>query len=345
VDTPEQLSNLNPVPQLPPTVLQEISLFVQRMPAWLFALLSLVGIFLSYQVVGGLLLLAAFGLELSNVNVNAYRWATMVGQVLFILVPTVILARLRFPRVENVFRFGKIHLGQILLVVIAVFALQQLLQGYLMVQESVPIQFPPFIQDIIDMMKTMMEEMYRMLTRADSLSEFLVVVIVIAVTPAICEELMFRGLIQRTLEGTNPSSAPSLHHGGSTGARRGMTAAISAGIIFGIYHMNPFTLIPLAALGVYFGFIVYRTQNIVPAMVAHFFNNFLACLAAYLKLDDDFLAIAPTEKPTATVLALNFSLSAIVFLAATWYFVRITKPQPEQQQDELPRHEGTEFFI
>lgn len=280
------------------------------------------GIFFSYQIVGGLILLAAFGLDLAKVDVNAYRWATMLGQILFILIPTIILAKLRFPHVHNVFRFGQFHIGQILLVVVAVFALQQLLQGYLLMQDSVPVQFPPFIQDIIDKMKVLMEEMYRMLTAADSLPEFLFVVLVIAVTPAICEELMFRGLIQRTLEEQPQRSLdPTIHQ--SDG--RGMLAAVVAGIIFGVYHLNPFTLIPLAALGVFFGFVVYRTQNIVPAMVAHFFNNFLACLAVYLKLDDDFLAIAPTGEPTATMLATNFALNAVVFVAATWYFVHITR--------------------
>lgn len=301
----------------------------------MFALLSLVGIFFSYQIVGGLILLAAFGLELSSVNVNAYRWATMIGQLVFILIPTVVLAKLRFPNVKNVFRFGEFHVGQILLVIVAVFALQQLLQGYLVMQESVPVRFPPFIQDIVDKMKTMMEETYRMLTAADSIREFLFVVLVIAVTPAICEELMFRGLIQRTLEeDTVPSTVPTLrkesfgHHSITPTERgKGMVAAVVAGVIFGLYHLNPFTLIPLAALGVYFGFVVYRTQNIVPAMVAHFFNNFLACLAVYLKLDDDFLAIAPMEQPTREMLVLNFAVSAVVFIAATWYFVRMTKPR------------------
>ncbi len=300
------------------------------MPAWLFAFLSLIGIFVSYQIVGGLILLAAFGLDISNVNINAYRWATMIGQLLFILGPTVVLAKLRFPNVENVFRFGKFHAGQIALVIVAVFALQQMLQGYMMMQESVPVQFPPFIQDFVDKMKTLMEEMYRQLTAAHSLPEFLFVVMVIAVTPAICEELMFRGLIQRTLE-ENPhqSTNPFIHQSVLQDShRRGMMAAIVAGIVFGVYHLNPFSLIPLAALGIFFGFVVYRTQNIIPAMVAHFFNNFLACLAVYLKLDDDFLAIAPTGQPTPAMLTLNFALSAVVFVAATWYFTRITRSRP-----------------
>jgi membrane protease YdiL (CAAX protease family) len=310
-------------PQLPPTLFREISFFIQRMPAWLFALLSLAVVFFLYQIVGGLATFLLFGTNVTETNVDAVRWATMFAQFLFLLIPTVVLAKLRFPAAKNFFRFGRVKILEIFLVLIAVFTLQQLLQGYLMLQETVPVSLPPVVQDLVDQVKEMMEQMYRMLTSAHSIPEFLFVVLVIAATPAVCEELLFRGLIQRTLEASDSDVS------GSKKSQRGLAAAIVAGIIFGMYHLNPFTLVPLAVLGVFFGIIVYRTQNIVTAMAAHFFNNFLACLAVYLELEDDFLAIAPTEPVTPEMLAANVAVSAVVFVAATYYLVRITKRLPD----------------
>lgn len=297
------------------------------MPAWLFALLSLLAIFVLYQFVGGALTLVLFGINLEDEDVMGFRIATMVAQIVFLLGPTIVLARLRFPHVHNVFRFNGFRPSQILLTILAVFALQQLLQAYLLLQEAVPIEFPPFIRDVIDQLKEMMEQMYRVLATADSFGEFLFVVWVIAVTPAVCEELLFRGLIQRTLE------EPTEGHAMSAAERRkrGLAAAVVGGVIFGLYHLNPFTLIPLAALGVYFGFVVYRTRNIATAIAAHFFNNFLACLAIYLHLDENFIAVSPTEQPTPSMIILNVVWSAVVFVAATSYLVRITRSLHQSQ--------------
>ncbi|MDL1891538.1 CPBP family intramembrane metalloprotease [Sphingobacteriales bacterium CHB3] len=303
----------------PPTLFESVSSVFQRMPAWAFVSVSLIGIFFLYQIVGGTITFLLFGMDMADSNVTIVRLATMVGQVLFILIPTVILAKLRFPGRTNVFRFGDFHPGQLLLVLVAVFALQQLLQGYLMLQEAVPLELPPVVQQFVDQIKKLMEQMYRMLTSADSFPEFLFVVLVIAVTPAICEEILFRGLIQTTLEESGT------HDGGGSRPQRGLTAAVIAGIVFGVYHLNPFTLIPLIVLGVYFGFVVYRTQNIVTSIAAHFFNNFLACVVVYLQLDENFIAISPDKFPDSETLLLNFALSSVVFVAATYYLVRITR--------------------
>ncbi len=326
MSTEEQLINPIPPPRL--TLVEELSVLAQRIPAWPFAVLSLIGVFVLYQLVGGLATLLIIGDDLSANSATVFRLVTMLGQFAFLLVPTVLLAKLRFPHVKNFFRFGGINIKEQLLVIVAVFALQQILQGYMTLQESVPIPIPPLVQEFVDKMKLMMEEMYRMLITAKSVPEFLFVVLVIAVTPAICEELLFRGLIQRTLEETDTLVS-------STNAernRRGLIAAIVSGIVFGLYHMNPFALIPLATLGVFFGFVVHRSQNIFTAMMAHFVNNFTASLALYLNLDDNFDAVAPTEHPTAGMLMTNFAFAMVVFVAATYYFVRSTKPgQPASE--------------
>lgn len=320
MEDPTQQNTPPLLPQAPRSLLEELSHFVQQLPAWAFALISLIGIFMLYQGFGGVVTFLLFGTNVNESNVNAVRWATMFGQVFFLLVPTLVLAKLRFPITKNVFRFGEFNVSQIFLVIVAVFALQQLLQGYMMLQELLPVHFPPFMQRFIDQIKEMMEQMYAVLTSAHSLPEFLLVVLVIALTPAFCEELLFRGLIQRTLE----DEERTINATPEEKDRKALAAAVIAGVVFGLYHINPFAAIPLIALGVYFGFVVYRTRNIVTAIVAHFINNFVACLALYLNLGEDFIAISPTETPDTAMLAANFILSAVVFLFTTYYLVRVT---------------------
>jgi membrane protease YdiL (CAAX protease family) len=81
-----------------------------------------------------------------------------------------------------------------------------------------------------------------------------------ALTPAVCEELLFRGYVHRQVE-----------------RRLGPVWAVAlVGILFGLYHMQPTKALPLAVLGAWLGFITWTSGSIVPAVVVHFLNNALA---------------------------------------------------------------------
>jgi membrane protease YdiL (CAAX protease family) len=95
-------------------------------------------------------------------------------------------------------------------------------------------------------------------------------------------------------------------------------------MIFGAYHLNPFSIVPLVVLGFYFGFLVHRSGSVFVAASAHFMNNFVACAAVYLHLGDDFMIIAPTGEISPSVQLMNFVVSAFAFSAATLLFVRST---------------------
>ncbi len=79
----------------------------------------------------------------------------------------------------------------------------------------------------------------------------------IGLIPSICEEIMYRGYVQRSLEK-------------SWGI---WTAIILSGLIFGAYHLQITRILPLAALGMLFAYITYVSNSLIPAMVAHLVNN------------------------------------------------------------------------
>ena len=299
----------SPAPGLP----EPPTPFFQRIPPLQFAFLSLVLVFFLYQVVGGGLTLVLSRGKITADNVQWMRGATLIAQILFILVPTLVLARLRGLHVASYFRFHIPDHKEVIATVVGVFSLQQVFQGYMMVQDALPL--PSKVQQFIDYFKKLLEETYKLLVDAHSPTEFLFVVLVVALVPALVEELLFRGLIQRSFEE----------------AVGGMRGAVIAGVIFGAYHLNVFSLIPLAGLGVYFGFIVYRSQNISIGISAHFFNNFIACVAAYMRISDDFVVLAPGVAPSTFLVVLNFVAFAMVFVFATYYFVRITDRTPQSE--------------
>lgn len=75
------------------------------------------------------------------------------------------------------------------------------------------------------------------------------------------EELLFRGFLQRFLERT---------WGDVT------RAILVTSMVFAMVHLNPFWLIQIYVLGVFLGYLAWRTQSIIPGLVLHIFNNSLA---------------------------------------------------------------------
>jgi uncharacterized protein len=280
--------------------------FLRRIGPVQFTLFALALIFVLYQVVGGVITIVVARGEITLSNVTLVRWATLLGQLLFILVPTIWLARERHGDLPAFFRLQIPEVRHLVATMVAVFALQQMLQAYMIAQDMIPL--PQDLQRILDTLKKLLEDTERLLVQANAPGEFLFVLLVVAFVPAVSEELLFRGLVQRNLE-----------------AASGWRGPVITGIIFGLYHFNPFTLVPLVALGVYFGFMVYRSGNITLSISAHFFNNFVAVTATYLRLDDNFVAVAPGAAPTLTLAAMNFALFALVFVAATLYFINSTR--------------------
>ncbi len=86
--------------------------------------------------------------------------------------------------------------------------------------------------------------------------------VLIALLPAVCEEIAFRGFI---LSGLLRRMSPP-------------TAIIVSGFLFGFFHMNPQQLLTATVLGWVLGIIATRSGNLLPGIVFHFVNNSLAVL-------------------------------------------------------------------
>lgn len=288
--------------------------FFQRISPLVFTIISLMIIFFLYQFVGGIVTLLLFKGSVTPGNVVLVRWATMIGQILFILIPTLYLVKLRRVSFRECFRLKVPDYKEIVLTIVAVFALQQILQGYMVLQDAIPL--PAGLDKLVEQIKELYEQTYRVLLTSESVGEFLFVVLVVAIVPALSEELLFRGLVQSSL-------AEQIS---------GFQAAVIAGVVFGAYHLNPVAFVPLAALGVFFGFIVYRSGSIIVAVSAHLFNNLIACVAMYLQIGEEFIAVAPGAEVTTGLLLVNNLLFAVVFVAATYYFVVVTRRTPTVDQ-------------
>ena len=91
-----------------------------------------------------------------------------------------------------------------------------------------------------------------------------VALLAIALVPAVCEEVLFRGLLLRAL------------------ATRLVPAAAIAltALAFAAYHLSVVQLVPTFTLGLLAGVLAHRAGSVVPAILAHLLNNGIAVLVS-----------------------------------------------------------------
>lgn len=115
-----------------------------------------------------------------------------------------------------------------------------------------------------------MEETYNLqvmaMAKMNSFGEYLFVLVVIALAPAIFEEALFRAGLQQLL--TNWTKRP-------------LIAIIVTSLLFSAIHGSFYGFLPRAALGLVLGFIFYYSKNIWLSILMHFLNNGISVTAFF----------------------------------------------------------------
>ncbi|HHP7240148.1 MAG TPA: lysostaphin resistance A-like protein [Cyclobacteriaceae bacterium] len=131
------------------------------------------------------------------------------------------------------------------------------------------VAFPDFLKGFEAFAKDKeneLEQLTRFITTFGSVNEFLLGLLVIAIIPAIGEELLFRGLIQNHIY--KISSNPHV-------------AIWFTGLMFGAFHFQFYGMIPRMMLGVLFGYLYLWSGKLPLAMIAHFINNAFSIVMIY----------------------------------------------------------------
>lgn len=89
-------------------------------------------------------------------------------------------------------------------------------------------------------------------------------ILIFSLTPAICEELLFRGLIFGSLK-----EKMNTNH-----------AIVISGFLFGLFHIYPGKILSTAILGMLFAYAVAKTGTLITGMVLHFINNLFSLVVS-----------------------------------------------------------------
>jgi len=277
----------------------------------LFAGICLGSIFFLYHIVGSAIALIAVGSKITRENATTMRWFTTAGQLLFILAPTLVFARLMSRRLADVFWWRTPSWREVGFMVIALVSLQQLLEVYVFLQDLLPLPEP--IQKALGTMRDMYRTMLKNVVKAENVPELFFVITIAALIPSIVEEMLFRGVVQRTMERMFQP----------------LIAVLVTGMIFGAFHLDIFNLIPLMVIGIFMSYLRWRSKSIVLPMAAHFLNNLAAVIAVFAGMDME-------TKITTAELGVSDALAAITqtlfFGLLLWLSLRSYNRSTEQLQ-------------
>ena len=279
------------------------------------AFIGLIGGFFLYQFVGGLVTFIIFGFDINNAPVNGLRIMTMLSQILFILCPAFLFSKWFYNDFNKVLKFKAPDYREIILFIIGIFVLTPLLQNYVSIQNffiNKMAEVSPFINSIksmLDSLNKLVENSYLNLLSAQTILDALFVIFVVSIVPAVSEEVMFRGFIQSSFELK----------------LKARWAIIITAVFFGLYHFNPYGLVPLIILGLYFGFAAYMSKSIFVPMILHFTNNFLAVIMYFIIGDKDLIDSSVSGVVDIRISFFLLMLFGVMFIAIVYFIFNFYK--------------------
>lgn len=225
-------------------------------------------VFLLSMAVLGLSLAVALSLLFSSLmgDLAFLKFSQVIQTIFVFLLPSLFCAYLFSKNIGSFLSFRQAETTQYLLAVLLVMCLIPTVGVLAEINEKLVL--PDFLSEVEHWMKQT-EANAMMLTQQflsdTSLGGLCINIFIMALLPAIAEEVLFRGVLQRIF-----SERFGIHWG----------IWISA-FVFSFVHFQFYGFVPRMFLGAIFGYIVHYSSSIFPAILSHFTNNLISVLATY----------------------------------------------------------------
>jgi len=252
---------------------EEKDAYIQLLMILCYAILGLViGSVLSVAVI-----LGVYGTEgLSNaalltggdpVSAAVLKASQVLTTGCMFIFPPLMLAWTEKIKISNFYGFIKPKASLLFLVFMIMLCSMPLMEWIGLANQKMVL--PEFLKPVENWMRNKEDEAMKMtilLLKTKNVFDFLINIMVIALLPAIGEELMFRGGVQRSFTRMfkNPHAAIWI-----------------TAFIFSAIHLQFFGFFPRLFLGAAFGYIYLWTGSLWYAMLAHFLNNAYAVSVAW----------------------------------------------------------------
>jgi len=256
---------------------EENSAYLQLLMIVLFAIAGIIiGSILSLAVVLLLYGTAGFGhMELADGNDSKYVSVLKISQVLttacLFILPPVWLAKREKMKIKDFYGFKKPQFFFVILVILIMVFSMPVMEWVALANQKMTL--PGVLKPFEDWMRAKEDAAMKMtilLLKVGHTWDFFINLFIIALMPAVAEEFIFRGAIQRSFNRM---------------FRNPHVAIWITAFIFSAIHIQFFGFIPRLLLGALFGYIYWWTGSLWYTMLAHFLNNaYAVCLAWYMQV-------------------------------------------------------------
>lgn len=171
---------------------------------------------------------------------------------------------------------------------------------------------PEFLQGLEQWMRLQedkMAELTRQLLSMNSIADLLINLLMIALIPAIGEELIFRGAVQKIFTRWTQNQHLGIW---------------IAAIIFSAIHLQFYGFLPRMLLGALFGYLLLWSNNLWFPIIGHFINNATAVIAAYI-YQRQGLTIEQSLDPQTAVSTPVYLMSLFFTTATLWIFYKYSR--------------------
>ncbi|MCH4891273.1 CPBP family intramembrane metalloprotease [Acidaminobacter sp. JC074] len=202
---------------------------------------------LLFMILAFLFIIGSFVMAYLEVG---FRWSIIIIQYVIIFIPIVLTMKIQGVSIKERFRFNPIKWSTVFKTILITLA-------------AIPIAYMlNLVMNIILMELDLFQIQTMDLGETSGANNFFILTFLLALTPGLCEEFFFRGMM---LSAYREKMSPT-------------KAILITGILFGIFHFNVQNLLLPTFLGIILAWLVYTTNSIYPSMIAHGTFNFIGSL-------------------------------------------------------------------
>jgi len=214
--------------------------------------------------------------SISPYLVDQFKWAQLVGATISFILPALLFGYFSSPKPLPYVGLQQSISPLLFVLAIVLLACVQPFVGWLGHLNSLVNfgRFQKFLQETEAVYNRALEVFLQMKSPVD----LIINLFIMALLPAIGEELFFRGALQKAL--IRLTNIPWI-------------AILISSLVFALLHGTFFKIIPIFTLGILLGTVYHFTRNLWYTITIHFLNNAMAVIAVYFaKRNETFQKLA-----------------------------------------------------
>jgi len=230
---------------------------------------------LIFSLIGGLAVILFYGFDMSSFydysnpnTIEGLKLFQLLSSIGLFIVPPIVYALITSKSILPALNLNQVSKPIYWVLVLFIMVVASPIMAWV-VEVNAQMSLPSFMSSIEDWMKQS-EASAEVLTKAfisfDGLASLFYILLIVAVVPAIGEELLFRGVIQKIFKNWTNN-----HH----------IAIWVTAIIFSALHMQFYGFLPRMLLGVFFGYLLVWSSSLWLPILGHFINNGSVVVLSY----------------------------------------------------------------